>query len=193
MATDQLVEASLFDEVTDEHLVMWKNTWSPMMQAYCAGRDQADKPEDYQWDWKWKADRWRPLLTFHSFAIVCENDLQGLMLANDLKSARVQAQFGTPIVYVELLATAPWNRAKIQKPKRFRGVGTVMMAAAIQLSLDLGFKGRIGLHSLPDAEAFYQNDCGMTPLGRDTAYGNWIYFEMTEEQAEAFRQKPSNI
>src|SRR2546430_640950 len=171
---------------------MWKSTWSPMMKSYCAGRAGADKPEDSQWNWKWKAEKWRPFLAFHSFAIVCERELQGLMLINDLKSARIKEQFGKPLVYVELLASAPWNRSKIQKPKRYHGVGTVMMAAAIQLSLDLGFKGRVGLHSLPGAEPFYKNDCGMVPLGNDAAYGNWMYFEITEEQAEAFHQKPNN-
>jgi len=193
LATNQTVEASLFDEITDEHLRMWKDTWSPAMEAYCSGRAKADKPDDHEWDWEWKAERWRPFLTFHSFAIVCENELQGLMLANDLKSARMQEQFGKPVVYVELLATAPWNRSKIQKPKRFHGVGTVMVAAAIQLSIDLGFKGRVGLHSLPGAETFYENDCGMTPLGNDAAYENWMYCEMTEKQAAGFRQEPNKI
>ena len=189
IAINQMVDASLFDEITDEHLVMWQNTWVPAMEAYCQGRAEAEKPDDSEWNWKWKAAKWRPYLKNHSFAIVCEKELQGLMLASDVKSARIQAQFGKPIVYVELLAAAPWNRSKIQKPKRFHGVGTVMMAAAVQLSIDLGYKGRVGLHSLPGAESFYQDECGMTPLGNDSAYGNWIYFEMTEKQADLFRQK----
>lgn len=190
---NQLVDASLIDAITDEHLLMWKDTWVPAMAAHSKGKAPAEKPEDHHWDWKWKAERWRPLLKYHSFAIVCEKGLQGLMLANDLKSARLPEQFGKPIIYVELLASAPWNRSKIQKPKRFHGVGTVMMAAAVQLSLDLGFRGRIGLHSLPGAESFYQADCGMTVLGKDAAYRDMIYFEMTEKQAEQFRQKPRQI
>ena len=92
-------------------------------------------------------------------------------------------------MYVELLATAPWNRTNIQRPKRFRGTGTVMIAAAIQLSMDLGYKGRVGLHSLRDAESFYQKGCGLTAPGRDAAYLNLMYFEMTETQAEGFRAK----
>src|SRR2546425_5256086 len=99
--TNELVESSLLDEVTDHHLAMWNGSWRPAMQAYCAGRVLRDKPEDHHWDWKWKANEWRYLLGYHSFAIVCENDLQGLMVASDFKSARLQAQFGKPIVYVE--------------------------------------------------------------------------------------------
>ncbi len=68
----------------------------------------------------------------------------------------------------------------------------MMMMAAVQLSIDLKYKGRVGLHGLPGAESFYE-DCEMTALGHDAAYGNWMYFEMTEDQAEAFRQKPKHI
>jgi GNAT superfamily N-acetyltransferase len=126
---------------------------------------------------------------YHSFAIVCENDLQGLMLASDFRSARLQAQFGKPIVYVEFVATAPWNRPEVQKPPRYRGVGTVMVAAAVELSWDLGYRGRIGLHSLPAAERFYRESCGMTELGKDAAHQNLMYYEMTDNQAERLRQK----
>ncbi|HEX4120902.1 MAG TPA: hypothetical protein VH619_09820 [Verrucomicrobiae bacterium] len=44
IASNQMVDASLFDEITDEHLGMWKNTWVPMMEAYCQGRAEAESP-----------------------------------------------------------------------------------------------------------------------------------------------------
>jgi hypothetical protein len=69
----------------------------------------------------------------------------------------------------------------------------VMIAAAVELSWELGYKGRIGLHSLTDAEFFYKKTCGMTELGRDSAHEDLMYFEMTEKQAEAFRGKPGDI
>src|SRR5450432_869639 len=71
-ATDQLMEASLLDEVIDRHLTMWSGSWSAAMQAHCAGRVLRDKPEDHHWDWKWKVGEWRPMLGYHSFAITCE-------------------------------------------------------------------------------------------------------------------------
>jgi hypothetical protein len=186
---NELVEASLLDEVTDQHLAMWNDSWRPAMEAYCAGRIFRDKPEDHHWDWKWKANEWRPLLGYHSFAIVCESSLQGLMLASDFRSARLQAQFGKPIVYVDFLATAPWNRPEVQNPPRYRGVGTVMVAAAVELSWDLEYRGRIGLHSLSLAERFYREKCGITELGKDAAHQDLMYYEMTDNQAEKFRQK----
>lgn len=187
-ATNELVEASLLDEVADQHLLMWKNSWKPVMRSHSANRGLRNSPEDSHWDWKQKAASWRPLLGYHSFAITCQGGLQGMMLVSDLKSARLQLQFGKPIVYVEFLATAPWNRPEIQKPVRYRGVGTVMIAAAVELSWELGYKGRIGLHSLPAAELFYKDICKMIALGKDAAHEDLMYFEMTENQAAAFRQ-----
>ena len=76
-----------------------------------------------------------------------------------------------------------------EDPPIYRGVGSLLIAAAIQLSLDEGFKGRIGLHSLPQADAFYANTCGMSNLGPDPSYQNLSYFEMTAEQAQAFIER----
>ena len=61
--------------------------------------------------------------------------------------------------------------------------------AAIALSQELEFKGRIGLHSLPQANSFYANTCGMSDLGMDPDHLGLRYFEMTSEQAEAFIAK----
>jgi hypothetical protein len=116
-----------------------------------------------------------------------EKSLQGLMLVSDFRSVRLQVQFGKPIVYVEFVATAPWNRPEVQKPPKYRGVGTVMVAAAIELSCGLDYRGRIGLHSLPAAAPFYRDKCGLIELGRDAEHPNLTYFEMTENQAQKFR------
>jgi len=110
--TNKLVEASLLDEVTDRHLAMWEGSWCPAMEAYCEGRTARNQPEDHHWDWKWKADEWRPLLGYHSFAIVCEKDLQGLMLVSDFKSARCQRR---PLRRWYLRRNCDWN---FGSPKR---------------------------------------------------------------------------
>ncbi len=188
--TGKLVHASLWDTVTDGHLKLWSTTWRPAMAAHCAGRSPLqDKPEDSHWDWQAKIDHWRPLLAYHSFAIVCARELQGLMLAQDIMSARLPGQAGKAMVYVEYLATAPWNRSEISGTPRYQGVGTVLMASAIQLSLDLGYKGRIALHALSAAEGFYRDRCGMIDMGPDSNYHDLRYFEMTEVQAAVFRQE----
>lgn len=87
--------------------------------------------------------------------------------------------------YIELLATAPWNRPKFVSTPRYKGVGRILLGTAISLSVELGFKGRIGLHSLPQSERWYRNEAGFTDGGYDSAK-TMQYFEMTGAQAAAF-------
>jgi hypothetical protein len=66
----------------------------------------------------------------------------------------------------------------------YRGVGPQLLEMATRWSEQLGFKGRLGLHSLPQAESFYRDRCQMTDLGPDANYTGMRYFEMTEAQAQ---------
>ena len=77
---------------------------------------------------------------------------------------------------------------RVRTAPRLRGVGSALIAAAIALSEDEGFKGRLGLHSLPQADAFYRK-IGMTDLGLDAACQNLRYFEMTSSRARAFLEE----
>jgi len=63
------------------------------------------------------------------------------------------------------------------------GVGTILIAEAVRLSLEMGLSGRIGLHSLPRAEAFYKTRCRMTEFGTDPRYFDLTYFEFIGQQA----------
>lgn len=63
------------------------------------------------------------------------------------------------------------------------------MVSAIDISQNVGFEGRIGLHSLPQAEGFYIDKCGMIGLGPDPAYEGLLYCEMTSEQADRLAQE----
>ena len=100
-----------------------------------------------------------------------------------------------PLVYVDYIAAAPWNLGEFLKKMgyqpRYREVGRVLMTTAITLSRDLGYEGRIGLHSLPQTESFYENTCGMMPLGEDTfssPHGSYTlsYYEMTPAAADYY-------
>jgi hypothetical protein len=99
-------------------------------------------------------------------------------------------QQGKDLVYIEFLENAPWNRSELLfRPTKFRGVGTLLMVAAIQLSIEQGFKGRVGLHALPQSEEWYRQKCGMTDMGTDQRVQGLRYFEMTALQATAFIRK----
>jgi hypothetical protein len=129
----------------------------------------------------------RGLLAHLGFSVVCDGMTQGLMRIDLTHSSRLATQHGKPLVYVEYLEAAPWNRPELSSPPRYRGVGSALIAAAILLSMSEGFKGRIGLHSLPQADQFYRDTCCMSDLGPDANYrGNLKYFEMTPAQAAAF-------
>ncbi len=108
-------------------------------------------------------------------------EAQGLMAV--LRAPQRSRLSGEPLVYVDYLESAPWNLRIGSTPPRFMGVGTILIAEAVRISLDWGFEGRIGLHSLPQAETFYKSRCRMAELGQDVQYFDLTYFEFTTQQA----------
>lgn len=104
------------------------------------------------------------------------------MLLDFNNASRIRATKGESIVYVDYIESAPWNRRYWRPTRRFRGFGSVLLQAAVQQSIELGFDGRVGLHSLPDSEAFYRR-LDITEFWRDPDYQCLTYFEMTSTQA----------
>ena len=130
------------------------------------------------------------MLAYPGFSIVCDGLTQGMMIVDTVKKrCRLDSQKGQHLVYVKFVETAPWNRGELFDPPRYRGIGSILIRAAVTLSEDSEFHGRIGLHSLPQANGFYANTCGMTDVGADPNYQGLRYFEMTPEQAQAFVAK----
>jgi hypothetical protein len=188
-ATNAPVDAELRHPIETSNVTHWETQWRPMIEATVARLKAANVPrqnwpQDVHWDWKKKADAMRGLLSFETFCIEHEGVTQGMMALNVARRAQIKQQAGQHLVYVEYLETAPWNRREHQADPRFRGVGSALILAAIALSRHEGFKGRIGLHSLPQADDFYTRILGMTDLGPDTKYQNLRYFEMTTDQAD---------
>jgi hypothetical protein len=188
-------EAELWDGITEQQLTDWEGEWIPelfkaIQQLKRTGVERAYWPQSRNWDWRRKTDAFHGMLGCPGFSIVCGGMTQGLMLVDTMsKRCRVEGQKGKDLVYVEFVENAPWNRPELFQPPLYRGVGSILIRAAIQLSVELEWKGRVGLHSLPQANGFYANTCGMTDLGPDPSYQDLRYFEMTEEQAKAFIEK----
>ena len=138
--------------------------------------------EHSHWDWRNKIDSVE--IGRHTLvAIECEQDVQGIMAIDRIPRL---AQIGQgSIVYVDYLESAPWNLKEITAPQ-FIGVGTALIADAIRLSIETGFGGSVGLHSLPQAENFYSQRCRMTRIGVDSAYYDLPYYEYTSQQAKAW-------
>ncbi len=192
--SDTAVEAELHDAIEDAQLADWEALWRPALDAaiqqlHRTGVPRRQWPQSRHWDWRAKLKAIEQLLAHRTFCIVCQGETQGLMVVNLTKTARIERERGKPLGYVEYLENAPWNRPELAGAPRYRGVGSILLRAAVELSLQEEFKGRIGLHSLPQADRFYRDTCGLTDLGPDSAYDSLRYFEMTPEQAEIFSKK----
>ncbi|TWD77948.1 hypothetical protein FB547_1083 [Variovorax beijingensis] len=113
--------------------------------------------------------------------------VEGLMHLSTYEHAcRAESHKGKPGIYLDLIATAPWNLPGVLTPPRYQLVGKILMRQAVDISRDLGFKGRVGLHALDDAALWYEKKIGMVSLGRDPKKENLEYFELEEAAAEAF-------
>lgn len=187
------VSAELISGVPRDISDLWASSWEPVFKETIGrlkkeGVPASEWPHDARWRWAEKLTFPENCLAYQSYAIVADGSLEGLMLLNSTKFARLSGQQGEGLVYIELLATAPWNRIAYKNPRKFSGVGAILCEVAVQLSFDYEFKGRIGLHSLPESEDFYRNTLKMTELGIDNAPGHrgLTYFEMTPDQATLF-------
>ncbi|MBD2691243.1 GNAT family N-acetyltransferase [Anabaena catenula] len=87
------------------------------------------------------------------------------------------------LLYLNLLNVAPWNRLDIQDPPDFKGVGTTLTTFAVTHSINFGFQGRIGLHSVEKAEKFYEK-MNFVNLGHDISHHNLKYLELPTDDAE---------
>ncbi len=88
---------------------------------------------------------------------------------------------GKPIVYVDYLESASWNWniKRLGQEGTYKAVGSLLFRHAIVQSKEEDFRGRVGLHALPQASDFYEG-LGMVKLANDSANSNLPYFELTE-------------
>jgi len=184
-------EGQLYRELDRKNFDDFENLWRPMLEARRAqfGSWEAAAEGDAQdshWQWAEKAVDASTSMADETYAIECAGETQGLMLVTSAAFARLEVQRGRAIVYIELIATAPWNRPRLVKEEaRYKGVGRVLVAEAINLSYQLEFNGRLGLHSLPQSQSWYRDVAKFTDLGYDEDK-RMKYFEVTEAQATAF-------
>ncbi len=193
--TGQSEPAELWDRITEKQLADWEAEWVPELfkavQGLArSGVERKHWPQSRHWDWRRKTEALQGMLANPGFSIVAGGITQGMMLVDTtMKRCRLERQKGKHLVYVSFVETAPWNRRELFDPPRYQGVGALLIRAAIELSNEHEFKGRIGLHSLPQSNSFYANACGMSDLGADPDYQGLRYFEMSPEQAQAYIKK----
>ena len=192
--TERYVEGELRSPVSIGHTGDFETLWRPIFEKRiaelrAAGRTTIDDfgSSDIQyayWDWAAMARERAQRFDWSSFAVEVGGVTQGLMFVRPAGFAREPSQARRPIVEVDLLATAPWNRNRLVPNPKYKGVGRLLLMTAVNLSFEEECAGRVGLHALPQAENWYRDRCKMTDLGVDAT--NMRYFEMTEAQARAF-------
>ena len=189
--TGKFESANLFRPIGQPHARDFETHWRPAFRQRLARMAPGETYEsaqlqDAHWEWPRKSEVVRDRLDFDSFAVVIGGITQGLAIVNLTARSRLPSQTGQHLVYVELVATAPWNRHGFAAVPVYKGIGRLLVAAVISLSVDQEFDGRYGLHAIPQSVDWYRSVCGMTELGPDPAHPGMIYFEATAAQARAF-------
>jgi len=184
------VSAKLSDAIEEQQLVDWQTEWQPAMietlrELRQRGVPMAQWPQSWHWDWRKKQAGVAGLLAYRGFSVIAHGVTQGLAQLDLTRASRDPDRIGKPLVYVDYLEVAPWNRPDFTDVPRLKGVGTALLTAVVALSEHEGFKGRIGLHSLPQADVFYARS-GFCDYGPDEKYQGLRYFELTEEGARIF-------
>jgi hypothetical protein len=160
----QSIQAQLH-QMQQRHLNDFEGIWRDILQEL--GQDDAF------WSWATKKQLSLTDSRFEAYAIEFEGLTQGLLWL-ETQWHRSWLNSAHRIVYVEALASAPWNRKSLEDPPYLYGVGTALLLFARQRSVALGYGGRIGLHSLPTSETFYNRlnmiDCGQDPDKEDLKY-----------------------
>jgi hypothetical protein len=186
-----LVDATLHTELVSAALIDVEAVWGParitlLQQRIAAGASAAQFPQHWHWDWARKSANLQ-FLAYRCLGIECQGQMQGLMMVKTAGCvARLHPDAGKPLVYVDYIEVAPWNLRALTDTPRFGAIGVRLIEAAVRVSTDEGFHGRVGLHSLPQAEVFYRDTCLMACLGADASYQNLPYYELTRDKATGF-------
>lgn len=210
-ASGRIVPAVQHDDLTIDELFDAEASWAParvrlLQRLKREGVASRSWPQSLHWNWAKKAATLKPerlaaLGDARLFGVSQDKEWQGVLWSEMCDPAGVEhttrvGGVGRGLVYVSFVEAAPWNwdvppvppdQGKVQR-RRFKGLGGQLMECAVRWSEQQEFRGRVGLHALPQAEVFYRKDCGMTDLGPDAGYSGLRYFELTEEQAKRFME-----
>lgn len=186
--SNSLVDAILLDPVDAAQVEAVGKQWSQIRQDHAQRQPKGAThgAEHGHWDWTKKAKKTQ-LLAYRCLAIECRGEIQGLMLLElAARHAKLDPDKGKPLVYVDYVEAAPWNLRQFTDKPKYKLVGSLLVEAAVQTSIAESFGGRLGLHSLPQSEDFYQRKCNMTRIGPDPSVQNLCYFEFTRESASQY-------
>lgn len=169
--------------MTNEHLRRVEVTWTAAFEQ----RYRHQQHDEDSWMWcpgGGQLDLLTERLRLQSFGLVAGETTVGVMFLNSQSHfSRLERQ--QPLVYINYVATAPWNRRNLDQVGQLRGVGTSLMDWANRYSREIGCEGRLGLHSLQSSNSFYTQLC-FCNLGIDAARRGMSYFERCVAHDETY-------
>lgn len=189
------VDAELVTGLRAEDLIEIDQQWFPKRQRIHRELHQRGVPPDQWpqnggWNWKRKSKKLQ-FLAIRGFGVRIGDDWQGAALI-DVASycSRSSKDPRKPIVYLDYLEVAPanWPEKISGKAPLYLGCGSQMLRQVVFESVDEGYSGRIGLHSLDQSRAFYERH-GMSLIEIDAKKENLAYYEFTKEESESFLAK----
>lgn len=134
--------------------------------------------EDFHWDWCSKSLAYRTV-EYKWFYLYANNEPQAACVIYQPKISAVQ---NGNIFYVEFVAVAPWNRKCAIRERKYYGVGTKILKAALEYAVNqLGLLPGFSLHSLPQAQAYYKKLKMENIKLHDK--DNLLYFELPNKEA----------
>jgi hypothetical protein len=143
VATNQAIQAQVFDGIDQTHLSNWKTKWVPVVQATEArllalGAPASAYPQSAHWDWNKKTAAFQNLLSYRMFAVTCAQDTQGLMaVATDVvmhpsrfepvRRRRIfrewrQSSNAIAVRSTNALKQSSWYRTSVTHPVRSAGL-----------------------------------------------------------------------
>lgn len=183
-SSGQLVEAILYEGISNNNLEDFEKKWRPLLEK---AKKDGKIVEDSHWKWTAKSKAYDNSLEYRLYAIECTGQTQGMMILK-LVGHQSRLERGRDLAYVYLISVAPWNRPISSTAPKYKSVGSHLLAQAIGTSVDIGFEGRIGLHSLPGSASYYKA-IGMISGGHDPACESLEYFEMSKQMASTFLKR----
>lgn len=168
---ERALPVELIDGITREEFLHIDESWRAFKDGHDHGRPRLSLPENHLWNWQCKSVQ-PPAGSFRFIGVKYQGVVEGLlMLSLKAVASKLPVTRNLPVLYVEYLETAPWNQlAYAGSSRRFLGVGTVLISAAIDESFRHGCAGRLSLHTLDDAKPFYLSQ-GFISLGYDPEEG----------------------
>jgi len=167
---------------------VWKQGWLALLkQIQQTEPDKAKQEEilasisteDIHWDWFGKAVKYSTD-GYEWFHLYADGIPQAACLIYHPEASALEPG---DIFYVKFVAVAPWNRPCDLRPRKFGGLGKIILRAAQRFAVkELKLRPGFCLHSLPKAEVVYLK-LKMVKVGGKEDAQSLPYYELPQALA----------